>query len=128
MEVVILGKLYRSGRPGYTDGRFAPVGIGPVQEWIDAAQAVGVASIICLLSPEQLALYPEGELLYFYAIVGFIVHHISTDAQSDKSLSSMQLMDTLTAYCNLPKPVLVHGNAGGQCSTSAVQHILAHAL
>jgi hypothetical protein len=42
MKPVIPNLLYRAARPGYSGGAKVPVGMGEVQSWIEAAQALGI--------------------------------------------------------------------------------------
>lgn len=123
VQTVVPGKLVRACRPGYSAAK-CPVGIGPVQEWIDAAQDAGVVSIICLLADEHLALYAHGDLLESYRVAGFEVCHIPCGDHAQPPLSPAQLERVLAAYRMLPKPVLVHCSAGIDRTGAAVRHIL----
>ena len=51
--------------------------MGQVQQWLDKAQALGIASIICILDEEHLSLYPDSDLIGLYRTAGFTVCHLS---------------------------------------------------
>ena len=65
---VIEGVLATSPRPGYRPGPEQSVPSGVVEEWLLELQEFGVASILCLIGPDQLWLYrrsvPEGLLTF----------------------------------------------------------------
>jgi protein tyrosine/serine phosphatase len=126
MTPAIPNLLYRSERPGYSGGTNVPVGMGEVQTWIEAAQTLCIASIICLLDEEHLCLYPDGDLLGIYLTAGFEVRHVPARDHSIPPLSNNQLDAVLTAYRELPKPVLIHCSAAIDRTGAAVKHILAN--
>lgn len=126
MTAVIPGKLYRSARPGYSGGARVSVGIGPVKQWMERAQAAGVASIICLLDEEHLCLYPDSALIDIYRAAGFTVRHIPAVDHKTPPLTSQQLAAVLAAWRELPKPVLIHCSAGLGRTGYAWTHILEH--
>lgn len=126
MYPVVPNQLYRSSRPGYSGGGRIPVGMGEVQRWIEAAQANGVASIICLLDEEHLCLYPDNDLPGIYRTAGFEVRHIPATDHRRPPLAGDQLAAVLQAYRDLPKPVLIHCSAGVDRTGAAVSYILDH--
>jgi len=124
MTPVIPNQLYRSQRPGYLGGGQKPIGMGEVQQWIESAQSLGIASIICLLADEHLCLYPDGDLLGIYRTAGFEVRHIPVTDHTRPPLTPGQLADVLRAWRELPKPVLIHCSAGIDRTGAALEHIL----
>ena len=126
MNPVIPGKLYRSSRPGYEADSNSIVSMGQVQQWLDKAQTLGIASIICILDEEHLRLYPDSDLIGIYRTAGFTVCHLSARDHSIPPLTPVQLDQILTAYRSLPKPVLIHCSAGLGRTGVAWAHILDH--
>jgi protein-tyrosine phosphatase len=126
MRPVIPDRLYRAARPGYSGGGKAPISMGEVQRWIEAAQSLGVVSIVCLLADEHLCLYPEGDLLGIYRTAGFEVRHIPVTDHTRPPLTPEQLDAVLQAWRELPQPVLIHCSAGIDRTGAAVKHVLAH--
>ena len=126
MKAILPDRLYRSSRPGYSGGGKLPVGMGEVQRWMEAAQSLGVVSIMCLLADEHLCLYPDGDLLGIYRAAGFEVRHIPATDHRRPPLTEDQLAAVLQAYRELPKPALIHCSAGIDRTGAAVAHILDH--
>jgi len=108
-------QLARSSRPGYP-GRL--VGTEVVDDWISIVLNMGVRSIICLLTADQLEYYREvpGGLLHCYRASGTEVRHrpITDPAHNPRGWDELddampQLKRDLE---DMPKPVLVHCSAG----------------
>lgn len=124
---IIEGVLATSARPGYRPGAETVVPRSTIDAWVEAAQAAGVRSIICLLGEDQLPLYldalPEG-LLNHYQHVGFEVAHVAARDGLTEPYSSEQLQNAWLAFQRLARPVLVHCSAGHDRAGRVVRHLL----
>ena len=125
----IQGSLARSSRPGYSS---EDVPREEVDDWLRKVKALGVKSIICLLTEEQIGFYPQvpGRLLSYYRQQGLKVEHIGiTDPARDPERGGAELQRSLPeiyeAFKRLPKPVLVHCSAGQDRTGKAVAYIKA---
>lgn len=124
VEWVIEDFLARSSRPGYS-GLDAETSQGEVDSWLETLRRMGIKSILCLLADEQLVFCSElpNGLLEYYEDAGFQVVHIPVKDFQWPPLSAEQLEQAWRAFQRLPKPVLVHCNAGISRTGSAVEHI-----
>jgi protein-tyrosine phosphatase len=100
--------------------------MGRLQLWLDAVRAIGIESIICLCTEDQIHLYPGATLIEFYEVAGFHVCHIPVEKGRRPPLNQRQLAAVLEAWRELPKPVLVHCSAGLDRTDAAIEHILNH--
>jgi protein tyrosine phosphatase (PTP) superfamily phosphohydrolase (DUF442 family) len=96
-----------------------------VDAWLAEIRDLGIKSIICLLSSDQLPLYDQlpGGLIAFYRAAGFTVEHIPAKDHQHPPLTTSHLQLVWSAYQSLPKPVLVHCSAGVDRTGLAIDHI-----
>tara|TARA_B100000929_G_scaffold207108_1_gene165040 strand:- start:554 stop:952 length:399 start_codon:yes stop_codon:yes gene_type:complete len=123
-EWVLIEELAKSPRPGYP--KRADISQEVVGEWIDYLRSMGIKSIICFLSNDQLPFYsdlPEG-LIQHYRDAGFDVAHIPEDDYKTPPLSEEGVREAVTSFERLQKPVLVHCSAGRARTGVAIDAIL----
>tara|TARA_B110001454_G_scaffold197818_1_gene201539 strand:- start:191 stop:583 length:393 start_codon:yes stop_codon:yes gene_type:complete len=123
-EWVLAEKLAKSPRPGYPER--TGVSREVVDEWIDYLNDMGIKSIICFLSDDQLPFYsdlPEG-LIQYYRDAGFDVAHIPEDDYKVPPLSDEGLREAVASFERLDEPVLVHCSAGLARTGMAIDAIL----
>jgi hypothetical protein len=118
--------LARSCRPGYpTD--YVP--LAAVDRWIAWIKAMGIQGLICLLSHDELTDYDhiQGGLLAAYRRHGLYIVHLSITDPAYGARRRQELEDALDriydAFIQLPKPVLIHCNAGAVRTGAAIRHI-----
>ena len=104
--------LAKSSRPGYPERQ--GIGEEEVDEWIERCREMGIKSIICLLSDDQLPFYSElsTDLIQYYRDAGFAVAHVPEEDYRLPPLSDISLGLVVSAFEDLEKPVLVHCSAG----------------
>jgi hypothetical protein len=126
IEWVIPGRLARSARPGAPATAETAVDPAAVEAWLGEARALGIGSILCLLSHSQLKPYEvlPGGLLAHYRRAGFAVGHIPIEDHQTPPIPPEKLDEVVRLYENLPAPLLVHCWAGIDRTGAAVEHIL----
>jgi hypothetical protein len=125
----IPGVLATSGRPGRDKGRQHSPTVEDVEGWVQAAQQMGLKSIICFLESRKLAkwyggLY-EGGLLGRYRRGGFKVYHF--EAEDYQPVAEDVRAQSFKAFASAPKPVVLQ-DSGGVDRTGAVARYIAKRL
>jgi protein tyrosine phosphatase (PTP) superfamily phosphohydrolase (DUF442 family) len=92
---------------------------------VEAVRAWGFQSVICLLSKEELHQYAclPGGLAGQYRQLGLEVASIPVPPDRSPLLTEEDRYAIAEAYGDLPKPVLVHCNAGVMRSGAAVRYL-----
>jgi protein tyrosine phosphatase (PTP) superfamily phosphohydrolase (DUF442 family) len=129
---VIAGLVASGSRPGLGGAPGGRVPQAAVDAWLAQARTLGIRSIICLLDENELALYHAlpSDLISYYRSRGFAAAGIPVRAGQSPLLSDAELAAVWRAYGQLPKPVLVHCNAGVRAGAAVdyiVQRLGAHA-
>lgn len=142
MTWVIQDKLACAARPlryhhiYHGSGKTLPAEARPeLDKWIECVRSEGIVSMICLVSPKELAHYtqllPAGvNLIDYYRSVGFEVRHVPWSDPAHGGYGNFQTEVEekrpvlLEAYDQLPKPVLVHCSAAIDRSPPVVAYVV----
>lgn len=117
------GVLARSSRPGWWDDRDIAL---VVREWIARVKAMGVNSIVCFLSTDELVRYYGSQgvnLFASYREAGFQVMHVPVTDHKKPPLDQAELHQLRAALSALPPPWLVHCSAGIDRTGCAVKYL-----
>ena len=120
---VIPGILARSCRPCYYDEYPSMI---KVQEWMKQVSELGIKSILCLLSENELKRYyaaNEIDLLARYREQGFHVGHVPILDHQTPPLGSSDLKIIQQTLRRLPAPRLIHCSAGIDRTGATVEYI-----
>ena len=123
---VLIDELAKSPRPGYPERQ--GIGTDEVDGWIVEIRRMGIRSIICFLSDDQLPFYsglPTG-LIQYYRDAGFDVAHIPEDDYKTPPLSEEGVREAMVSFEKLQKPILVHCSAGMARTGMAIDAILSN--
>lgn len=117
------GVLARSSRPGWWDEREIAL---VVREWIARVKAMGVNSIVCFLSTEELVRFYGSQgvnLFASYREAGLQIMHIPVTDREQPPLEQAELFQLRAALSALPPPWLVHCSAGIDRTGCAVRYL-----
>jgi len=121
---VIPQQLARSPRPG---DKHLPAMKKEVSAWIKQAKAMGFRSVISLLSNAEMFecfSYAKINLLDCYREAEFEVSHFPISEHGSPPESASLLAQIEKSYRSLPKPCLVHCNAGIARTGIVVDYLL----
>lgn len=123
IDWVYRGLLARSCRPCYHDETPSRAGVG---DWMELAGKMGIRSILCLLSNDELREYFNADgtiLLGSYCRQGFQVAHVPVPVYREPRLENGDYGLIRDALDRLEAPLLVHCGNGNDRTGDAVQFI-----
>ena len=112
IEWVTPDQIAKACRPGYP-GKSPSA--AEITQWILMAQAMGIKSIVCFLSEDELQEYYDSHgnnLFNLYRMAGFEIAHIPATDHRHAALDAKHLKQLFTVMETLPRPVLIHCSAG----------------
>ncbi len=119
----IIKVLAVSERPGFPN---PTVRASEVNQWLRVVLGQGIRSVINLLSEDEMSVYYrhlERPLMEYYKAAGLDAREVSDEDMGIPVKTGVFLERVLTAFKVLPKPVLIHCNAGAERSGLAVETI-----
>ena len=118
-------QIGRAYRPGY-DSKQLITTSESVQDWILGVKALGVRSVISLLSEPELQWYEHlpGGLLGIYQSTGLRTFSLPVPLDIPGVLTPNHLEQLEAAFERLPRPLVIHCSAGLIRSGAAVAHLV----
>jgi len=113
------GRLAQSCQPGRWDGR--ELGVA-VRAWLEQARRMGIRSILCLLTPEELdRCYTRRgiDLLHCYREAGFTVFHCPVPPNRAQPVHPIEVDRLAKALNRLPSPWVLQCDTGVDRSAHA---------
>ena len=117
------GVLAYSSRPGYPN---KSVPLSTLNASVTKWKELGIKSIICLLSDEEIETYYKSinyKLIEFYKENGFDVYHISVPDYKNPPLNDEEVNIVYEQYKNMQQPTLIHCGAGQDRTGRALEFI-----
>jgi hypothetical protein len=114
----------RAYRPGY-DSEELITTLESVRNWILGVKALGVRSVISLLSEPELRWYEHlpGGLMGSYQLAGLETFSLPVPMDIPGVLTPNHLEQLESAFERLPRPMVIHCSAGLVRSGAAVAHL-----
>lgn len=123
IEWVKAGVFARASRPGWWDEREVAL---VVREYVARVRAMGINSIVCLLSQGELVRYYAAHgvnLFAAYREAGLQLAHVPVTDHADPPLDTADLFRLRLLLSDLPRPWLIHCSAGVDRTGCAVKHL-----
>lgn len=110
-----------------------------LDKWIEVVRCESIVSLICFVSKKELAHYShllpaDMNLIDYYKEFGFRVRHIPWSDPADSGYGNFQKEVKekrpvlLSAYDELPKPILAHCSAAIDRSPPVVAYVVLHRI
>ena len=123
IEWVKAGVLARGSRPGWWDERGIAL---VVREYVARVRAMGIHSIVCLLSQGELVRYYAAHgvnLFAAYREAGLQLAHVPVADHEKPPLGTGDLFKLRIMLTDLQRPWLIHCSAGIDRTGCAVEHL-----